>query len=694
MSRKSKAYPQQPDAYLSIPAMDELRSFRQAPSPSSLTRARQRIVDDGRVARTKIDSEIDALRAIIARSDPLHLHGALHMWDVRARGVLSGPQLHGSDALLEFFAGLVTSLPEQDAIANLGGSFDPQTVLDAENQLRVIGQAQAAIDFADAYSEPPKSPIDGAVRLLNLERHFDRMSGFGRHLRHIADALFEIVDDRALTTLGFKFSDALRFADIYDQGLLQHWQDTSLRIRAEHTALPADAKDDERMQWIFSDMLSFVLDAAAPVETGASEIIANEIGMTTETFNLLVNALSTPLGSQQVVDLHGDNRVRTHPILSLSSGGWQWCRPADFIHSIFDWAFEESSRNPQLLRAFDKARQLVAERIPTEILQSVFGTEAVFANVTYPAEQSDAEADAVVCVPGAHLIVECKGGRITNPARRGAPKRVEKHAEDIVVKGADQNLRAAQAIKAKLPLRDPRGRSVPVRETDVSLSLIVTLDRIDPFNTLLGEPSTGDITDRSWIVTLADLLLIADILPNSAEFFAYARTRVEMVRADSHRVIVEADALGAWCKDRLTTVKPIFPGTFSLIDETSTEINDYYAYDTAVPDDEGTRSPDQRKVRLTAGVPTAVLAGLGRLFATRNEHWLQRCEQALDVRPVDWKHFNLRIRLAENPDSATSRIARKKLAQAHRGFTVAGLLPVRFESDSAATSEDYLLIHL
>jgi hypothetical protein len=692
MSRQRRRHPEQPDAYLAIPAMEELRRFQQAPNPASLMQARQRILDDGASATAKIGGDIDSLRATIAKSDALRLHGALHMWDVRARHVLSGPQLHGSDALLEFFAGLLTSLPEPKAIANLRRPFDPQTVLDAERQLRIIGQSQAAIDFAEAYGEPPKSSIESAVRLLTLERHFDRMAGFDRHLRRIAEPLFEAVDDSAHLKLGFKLSDALRFADLYNLRLLQHWENTSERISQEHPPLPSDADEHEKLQWIMSDMLAFVLDAAAPLEQEVESLIATELDVTTESFESLLAALSTPLGSQEVNDLHGDNRVRTHPILRLSSGEWQWCRPADFIHSMFDWAFEECSQNAKLLRAFDKSRQTVAERIPVEIMQSVFGDDAVFSNVTYPAEQSDAEADALVCLPGANVIVECKGGRISTPARRGAPKRVEKHADDIAVKGADQNLRTVKAIEAGLSLRDSRRHAIPVEATDLNFGLVVTFDRIDPFNTFLGDPSTGGISDRSLIVALPDLLLIADLLPSRAEFFSYIRKRVEMVRADSHRVIVEGDALGGWCKDRLSTCKPLFPGTFAVIDETSTEVNDYYAFDTAATIYDDAEALIGKPERPNAGVPQVVLESLERLIAAQDRRWLQLCKQAFDVRPRDWRQFNVRLELARGTTAANSRISRKKLAQARRGFVVAGVLPVRFDTDVQGASEHVLLV--
>ncbi|MGV0674830.1 hypothetical protein ABQE62_01385 [Mycolicibacterium fortuitum] len=650
---------------------------------------REQIIKEGLAAQVRIDAEIDLLRKMIERSDPLHLYGALHMWDVRARSVLSSAELHGSDALLEFFAGVVTSQPEAEVVARLRSHFDPQIVLDAESQLRRIGELQASIDFGEAFKSPPISPVDSVIGLLALERHFDRMAGFDRHLRRIAHLVFDIVDAHAMEVLGFKLSDAVRFADLHSQTLQSIWDSTSERIAESHTPLSPDADDAARMQWIFTDMLIFVLDAAAPmVSPTHNDGIAEELGLPTTSFENLVSALATPLGSQQIHDLHSDNMVRNHPILQISSGDWMWCRPIDFVHCMFDWAFDTCQRSPRLLQKFDKARQSIAERLPGEVLAQVFGEDRVYVNVTYPDTESDAEADIVVCLPGVNLIVECKGGRITAAARRGAPKRVEKHADEMITKAANQNLRTATAVRAGLPLKDGLGRVLPVQKDDLNLTVICTFDRIDPFNTYLGRPATDSLQDRSWTLTLADLLLIADVLPDPSEFFAYFHRRVEMVRADSHRVIVESDALGAWCEDRLSSAKPVFPGGFTALDKTSDLVNDYFAFEAIPPE----YMAGKHVPRPEAAVPQAILDALGELLNANDHRWMKRTQQAFDIRPVDWRIFNRRLALAMDPGSVTGRTGRKNLAQAQRGFIVAGSLPVKLSPDSHAVDDDQFLI--
>jgi len=204
---------------------------------------------------------------------------------------------------------------------------------------------------------------------------------------------------------------------------MKQWD--SANDELEHFHRPIDPDSDERakIQWRVGHTLYFSLLAAAPVELEIVETLAPEIGISEEGFERLVASMATPLGSQVVEDLHGDNAIRTRPILQLTSGEWMWCRPGDFTHSVFDWALSVSSSSEKLTAAFDKARQTVAERLPQQVLGEVFG-DRVHRNVTYPTDESDAETDTLVTLPGASVILESKGGRFTPPARRGAPKRV------------------------------------------------------------------------------------------------------------------------------------------------------------------------------------------------------------------------------------------------------------------------------
>jgi len=198
-------------AYIAPPAISGVQGFVENPSEEAFNRLRASAAKEGHAGESSIGEEISKLSAITEHVDVLHLLSALHTFDTFRRYRVSGADGWGADAMLDFFAGVITSRPETDVVPYISEPLNPQVLLDVDNKLRVIANLQMSIDMAQAYSKVPDSPVDSAIGLLKLEHHFDRMSGFEPHLRRIAAAVFEIVDDRAVSELGFRFSDAIRF---------------------------------------------------------------------------------------------------------------------------------------------------------------------------------------------------------------------------------------------------------------------------------------------------------------------------------------------------------------------------------------------------------------------------------------------------------------------------------------------------
>jgi hypothetical protein len=63
----------------------------------------------------------------------------------------------------------------------------------------------------------------------------------------------------------------------------------------------------------------------------------------------------------------------------------------------------------------------------------------------------------------------------------------------------------------------------------------------------------GNVNRPTWVVSLTDLLMVADILDNPAAFHHYARTRAGMHSAEASAA-AEADALGDYLFDRLRVI--------------------------------------------------------------------------------------------------------------------------------------------
>lgn len=634
--------PPGPRPYLDLDVMQRLNDA--LGSPQRLNLLWEEVAREAEESSRAVDRQVAELRDLLRHVDPLRALGALHMLDARRRGTLPQELNFGSDAMLDVVASIVCAEDETTQLERIGESFEPQWIGRLEQALRQLGKHLMRIELGrlveDRTAEDAPDPI---LSMLRFEGAFDRMAGFDSHLRRIATTIFAKVDDRVRAQLGFALSDSLAFADKYSYARLVHERraEEALADFPKTTGESTPAAEAAR-QVAYTTF--HAIYSAPPLEGGEAEggelaeELARQIGLDDDQFNALIDAMSTQVGTVDPERILNDMPLRTRPLIRLSSGQWAWYRPVDFIHSALQWAHLVCEPDPRLLTAFDRARQTTAEQLTGDLLEEVFGSDAVHRNVTYPDVQSDAENDVVVSLPGLQLLVEAKGGRFSAAGRRAAPSRVDKHAKEMVEWAADQNRRTAAAIADGKLLKDRRGRTVPTVQTDALLPVIVSLDRVDPFSTYLGTPAGGSVSERNWVVNLADLAMIVDVLPTPEEFVAYVRRRVDMVRSQV-RVFAEADCLGQWCANRLADLQVVTESAgreVRMVTETTHSLNDWFMQETmrcGAPRSDGGGCVDKP----TSGISPFVVSALESVRLRGDVQWPGLVDAVADVPPEAWK---------------------------------------------------------
>ncbi|MEU1320971.1 hypothetical protein [Streptomyces tibetensis] len=309
----------------------------------------------------------------------------------------------------------------------------------------------------------------------------------------------------------------------------------------------------------------------------------------------------------------------------------------------------------------------------------MFGEIYVHHGATYP-DPGHPDVDVLVAMPGAVLTVEAKGGRFTDPARRAAPDRVNRKTREFVDKALEQNARTIAYLdsgKGNLRSRNKKRLLLP-DHLPPAVSVIVTLERVDPFATHLpdGGKRRAEPKDGTWLVTLADLVMVADILRHPAEFYAYARTRAAIAKAGGPRVFVEADALADWLDHRVQPVEPA-PGEIVFLDTGNEAVNDYYTQVIA-PDSASPARPG-------SGVLAEVLDALDVVHRERPQDWNGLAIAALAVQPEDWRPVRKALRAAQPAASGTRR-ARKRARRAADGIRLSPHLTVYVRSSTDEAS--------
>jgi hypothetical protein len=669
------------DSPLSAEALNDVGKF-QRPEGPAFAEGQQTLLRQTAEAERQLPELLEKITTCALASDPLMLFSRLHAFDAMLRGVLPSPAMFGTDALLEFYGGLVTSMPVGQVLTRLGTDDDPQAFYDLHAALRDYALAEHVLGLGGldrALIEGSANALASAQRQLEFEHRFDRMFGFPAQLRRIFDAIVEPIANQAREQVGFAPSDALIVADAYVTVLAKRMHEA---LNKFDRVMRVSRCDRTTARQNFADHLARIAtSSAALVEDDLPGVLAHQTGIPRDQLMRLVTALSTPLGSQPSLQKIGDtNTLRTRPIIALPEGRYLWARPVDFIQSALGWAGEFFRGNELLSRRYEDSRQRVCEELPRQALAQIFGAY-VHANVSYPADGQWPDIDVLTAVPGVAIVVEAKGGVFTEQARRAAPERVKKKAREFVDKALSQNARAVTYLQGDAAdLRDKRKRRLTIPPNNHVVSVIVTLDRVDPFATYLPDGGKRDVApkDGTWLVALADLLLVADVLRNPAEFVVYAQVRAAMNAAGGPRVFTEADALGAWCEYRIGPSRPQ-PGEIVLLSTSSQSVNDYYTYvsDTGL----GVRPP-----RPTTHVPVDILNSLDGILENHPERWYRLATAVMQLSSKHWLPVEkiLQEISAERTAKPSSRRRRKRTRSAASGMRLSPNLTIYFEGLSSA----------
>lgn len=642
--------------------------------PTSLAERHQAIAalnaaaEEARSRAPQLESE---LRELLLSSDPLDILARLTIMDAIRRDTLPAAETFGSDAAIEFLSGVVTSI-DDSIISDLAGSdYDDQNAFTADSLLRDYANAQLSISTADTAKRGAPERTDSAVNQLRFENLFDRMLGYPPHIRTVLAQTFDPVDTKAAEQLGFRLSIAVEVADAYSEI-------TAVKYRRVHDlfghvfdAAPAPLDEDQFFQQAATHMMGLARFGSSDLELDMPGMIAAYGSFDPQEVANVLNALSTPIGSQPDFASLGDNNAcRYRPILKLADGRMLWTRPSDFIHCALDWAFHACKDNTPLLTAFDKARQAACEQLTFGGLDVGFGSHAqVLKSPTYPADGQRPDIDTLVTLPEAALVAEAKGGRLTEPGRRGAPERVKKKVGELIDYAQMQNERSVEYLRNdNSDLRTSQRQQISIDTPRLAYSLIVTLERVDPFYSFI-ESDNSSYEVPSLALTVHDLLLITDLLTSPTELFGYLSDRCSRQTHGAPTYITEAGALEDWIDGKRGSHPEGASGATlprrRVFSGNPDRINDYYAEREIIESGQAVETPTPAP---STAIPRPVLEAADSQLHNREQRWTDLALAVCHVPDREWAPI-LRVidRTRSAPDRKANRKARKKAAKLMRG---------------------------
>lgn len=157
-----------------------------------------------------------------------------------------------------------------------------------------------------------------------------------------------------------------------------------------------------------------------------------------------------------------------------------------------------------------------------------------------------AEVDCLVDVDGVLLCVEVKAGGLRAKSRQGGASQLLGDLQKTVRHASRQARRVSDLVEENSGLWLEDGTWMDLAHVSEVHSVVVCLDDLGPLSLMTAELMESEILDADalpWVVSLHDLLVVADVLDEPASFLSFLRRRTDPVLASGIAGSDELDLL-------------------------------------------------------------------------------------------------------------------------------------------------------
>jgi hypothetical protein len=361
-----------------------------------------------------------------------------------------------------------------------------------------------------------------------------------------------------------------------------------------------------------------------------------------------------------------DNPIWQNPMIRIGESLYFCLLPQGFfhnVHRVLGGIFEK----PAHLQALEMRRSEFLETQVTELFQKAFPAAEVRRNVKWKDGHTVYETDLLVRVDSFLFIVEAKAGGISDSALRGAPLRIRRHIEDLLISPSIQSQRLADKLNSTVaPDLD---RDVFVEPLGEFLEHVRSVIRIsvtlEDFATLQAQGQ--QLAETGWLpsdlrlapsFSVADLEVVFEILANPAERIHYLSRRNDIARR--FRVFGdELDWLGVYLDTGLRLEHAKTDAKHLIISGMSKKLDDYFqARDMGL-------DPPKPKVR-----KTKLWREIGEVIEKRiSVRWSEIAVMLLNM-PYEEQH-----RMEKKFRSVLRNVRRKPLSTEDRNALIASPTP-------------------
>jgi hypothetical protein len=277
-----------------------------------------------------------------------------------------------------------------------------------------------------------------------------------------------------------------------------------------------------------------------------------------------------------------DNPVWKKPVIHTKSGFY--CpMPQIFFNSIlsiFDEIIEGIDKKSLHIR-----RATFLEKKIEDIVKRRFPSSQVFSNIEWESNGKKYETDLLVNIDSYLIIIEAKSHKISKSALRGAPDRIKRHVQELLIKPSLQSSRLEQEINSLRQSSQNNQYLLENQQVNTShikkiLRVSVSLEDFAILQTNLKLLNDTDWVPEDFIacptICLADFETLFDLLEHPIQIIHYLTRRAEL----EEKVTVigdELDFMGLYLETQLNIEMMINdPSATMVITGMSRQVDKYY----------------------------------------------------------------------------------------------------------------------
>jgi len=203
---------------------------------------------------------------------------------------------------------------------------------------------------------------------------------------------------------------------------------------------------------------------------------------------------------------------------------------------------------------YEAARSRSVEEMSADRLRSALPGARSWTAIEWRSATDSSDLDGLVHCDDLALRVQCKSGRISPAARRGAPSMVE-DIRATVSDAAQQHARLTRALSEDAPsVLGFNKQQSEALATQLTMEVIVCLDDVTIWSTethkLRHLVALSDAEQVPWVLSLTDLMAVTDLL-DGAELVHFLTRRQRLEREGKVEAHDELDWVGHYIGDGL-----------------------------------------------------------------------------------------------------------------------------------------------